>query len=93
MGHGTLIKVVAALDGVTLALLFLELMIGETILGNVILLGLAFLAAGLAALIAVVSLAVKRTGGSIAACVASLALIAYVVLRVVSDSVPMGYGP
>jgi hypothetical protein len=36
---------------------------------------------------------VKRTGASIAGCVASVALIVYVVVRVVFDSVPMGYGP
>lgn len=47
----------------------------------------------MALLIGIVNLAVKRTGASIAGCVASVALIVYVVLRVVFDSVPAGYGP
>lgn len=93
MANITANKVVGSLDGVSLALLILERMIGETILGNVLLLGLAFFLAAAASLIAIVNLAVRRTGASISACLVSVALIAYVVMRVVFESVPMGYGP
>ena len=86
-------KAVLVLVAVSAALLALERMIGDTILGNLILLLLAIGAASLATLVALIDLAIRRTTKSIVGLLASAAPIAYVVLRVVLDTVPMGYGP
>ena len=86
-------KPVLVLVALSSALLVLERMIGETILGNVILLLMAMGAASLATLVALIDLAIRRSTRSIAGLLGSVAPIAYVVVRFVLDNVPMGYGP
>ena len=89
----TLNKPVMVLFAISAAPLVLERMIGDTILGNVLLLGFGLLVALLATLVALVDLAARRTARSSVGFLGSAGLVTYVILRFYFDSVPAGYGP
>ena len=86
-------KAVLVLLAISAGCLVLEMLIGDTILANVLLLLLAIAVALLAALLAVIDVIQKRTAKSIAGVLLSGAPVAYVILRFAVDSVPAGYGP
>ena len=86
-------RVVVSLNSVALAFLLLERVIGDTILGNVILIGLAAMLLFVAAIAGLVALIQKRTMGSVVSFSMSVALIVYIGARLYLDTVPAGYGP
>lgn len=86
-------RVVFALDCVALSFLIFERMIGDTILANVILLGLALLLLIAAALVGLFRLVEQRTLPAFATLSVSSALIVYIWARFHFGTVPAGYGP
>jgi len=86
-------RFVVSLNSVALAFLILERVIGDTILGNVILIGLAALLLLVATIVGLIVLIQKRTKGSVASFSVSVALIIYIGARLYFDTVPAGYGP
>lgn len=86
-------RVVIGLNSVALAFLLLERIIGDTILGNVILIGLAALLLFVAVVVGSIDLIERRTLGSVVAFSVSIAMIVYIGTRVYFDTIPAGYGP
>ena len=86
-------RVVIGLNTVALAFLLLERVIGDTILANVILIGLAAMLLFVAVLTGLIDLLQKRATGSIVNLSMSIVLIVYIGTRIYFDTVPAGYGP
>jgi hypothetical protein len=90
--HGGM-KAALILNAISLALIILEKIMGPTILGNVIFLGLAFLLSLVALLKGATGLFKRPTKNAKIVSVTGALLIGYVIYRVFMDSVPAGYGP
>jgi hypothetical protein len=93
MKRGSWNRFVVGLDSVAVAFLVLERMIGDTILGNVILIALAAMFLMVATLVGLVDLIERRGLESIVTFSMSSALIVYILVRYYFNSVPAGYGP
>jgi len=90
---GLIAKIAMTMNVGALAFIIAEALMGPTILGNVIFLGLAILLAATGGLLGLVAWLERRSMGRLAAPLMSFVLLAYIVLRFYSDSVPAGYGP
>lgn len=91
--RGTWNTWVVALNATGLSFLALERLIGDTILGNVLLMGLAIILLLVAAIAGLADAVRHPSRQSVITLTASVIGIAYVILRVYFDSVPAGYGP
>jgi hypothetical protein len=94
-GHATRggTKSALILNSISLALIIVEAMMGPTILGNIIFLGLAIVLALIGAFVGIAAFVSSRTRSSLAVLLMSVALIGYVIFRFYLDTVPAGYGP
>ena len=82
-----------ALNAASFTLMIAEAMMGPTILGNILFLGLAILLAFSGGVVGAVVLFEQREKRAAVLPLISVLLIAYVVLRFYLDTVPAGYGP
>jgi len=88
-----LCMIVAALLVLAGAIGAIELLMGATILGNVIALLLMAAIALVAFLVSIPNVITARGRLSVSLMIVAVALEAYVLWRFVADSVPAGYGP
>ena len=93
MKRGSWNRFVVGLDFVALTFLALERMIGDTILGNVILIALAAMSLLVAILVGLIDLIERRTLESVVTFSVSSVLVLYILGRIYFETVPAGYGP
>ena len=82
-----------ALNVTIVGLLVLELLIGDTILANLLLIALAMFLTFCTVVAGAIEVVRQRSVHSVLTLIFSLVLLGYLILRVALDSVPAGYGP
>ena len=93
MQRGNWNGLLLGLNVVALASLLFERMIGDTILGNVVLVGLSITVLLAAVPLGLFDMLKRRNLRSSVTFAMSAVLAVYIAIRLASDSVPVGYGP
>ena len=87
------IYVALILNGISIMFIVSEMFMGNTILGNAILLGMALILSFSGALFVVVGSIKQPNKFNILSLLFSTAIIAYVLIMEFTGSIPAGYGP